>query len=448
MISNQIGAFLKQAKLTAKISNKAAETVRVTAIFITPNGQYNSLGVERFEERAEFDNPTSHSEVILIRARLQPGVYFDKLVPYRDALTCQVILDSGSERVLREYVAVPLVDKDLKSQSNSTVENNLDALNTTNLVPYEFQLIDKGYAKIRNQPASNIFHMANVQDALLTIMEQETKKIGLTGYDEYKGMSMHLPADNLNNYRQIIIPGGTRLIDVPILLQLHNEYGVYSKGLGSFYKQNYWWIYPLYNVNRVDTHPRPIDLIRVPENKIPDLDSTFYISDAALTIISTGKGDHSDHADIRKQNDGVGQRIIMGDAVAGDTGYHYNKGRAIITRADSLQEYKTSDRRDGEEYVPLNPNPTGNMMAPLSENARNEGEIIQVEWRNGDPGYLEPGHPVRYQYLYDDDTVIVRRGVLLGSRTTYQSITNHPTPYLKRTTILTIFLKRQDKYKA
>jgi hypothetical protein len=444
MISSQIETVLRQAQLTATLSNTVAETVQISCVFITPAGQFTALGVEYFLSQADF--ASGRSEMMMIRARLQPGVYFDSLVKYRDDLTCQVMTQSGSARVMRTFVAIPLIDKDVHAQSNSTIMNKMDALNTTNLVAYEFQLMEVGFARIRNEPVSNIYSIANIRDVLLSVFEEGTQAIGLTGYDKYKGLSMYEPIDNTNNFRQIIFPSGTRLIDAAQFLQNHNEYGVYSRGLGSFYKQNHWWIYPLFNTERAKTHPRPINLIRVPENKIPDLDSTFYITPTAITIISTGKGEHSDHADIRKQNEGVGQRMVMGDSIAGDTGYHYNNGRALTTRADSMQEYKLSDRRDGNEWIPLNPVPTGNIMVGMTQNARNQGEILEVEWRNGDTGYLEPGHPLTYQYFYDDDTVYVRRGVLLGYRTDYVPITTDIKPIMKRTTILVIFLKAQDRY--
>jgi hypothetical protein len=444
MISSQIQTVLRQASLTATLSNNVAETSQITCVFITPVGQFTALGVERMTNSADFVN--GRNELIQIRVRLQPGVYFDKLVKYRDNLTCQVFKQTGKSRVMAEYVAIPLVDKDVHTESNSTIANKLDALNTTNLVPYEFQLMEKGFAKIRNVPISNIYSIANIRDTLHSVFEEKTQGVRLTGYDAYKGLQLYEPVDNVNNYRQIVFPSGTRLIDAAQFLQQHNEHGVYSKGLGSFYKQNYWWIYPLFNTERVITHPRPINLIRVPQNKIPDLDNTFYVTPTALTIIAAGDADHRDHADIRKQNEGVGQRMISGDAVAGDTGYHYNNGRALTTRADSMQEYKLSDRRDGNEWIPINPNPTGNVMVGMSQNARNQGEVLELEWRNGDTGYLEPGHPLTYQYFYDDDTVYVRRGVLLGYRNDYIPITSDIKPIMKRTTKLIIFLKAQDRY--
>lgn len=446
MLSNQIAALLSQASLTAKISNNIAEITTMTAILITPKKQIKVLGVDRFQERGDFVN--DRCDTVQIGLRLQPGVYNNDVVPYRDDLELHLIVESGENSKMRQFVAVPLVDRDVRPESNNTDHNNMDAQNFMALISYSFQLVDKGFAKLKNIQVSNIYQMSNPADVLATVMEEETKKASLTGYDSYKGIYMHKPVDNTNKYRQIILPSGTRLVEVPSILQDHNEYGVYSKGLCCYYKQNYWWMVPLFNTTLADTHRRPLDIIRLPQNKIPDLKSTFYASDVAITILAAGDARHHDGADIRKQNKGSGQRLIMGDAIAGDTGYHYNNGRAITTRADSMQEYKLSDRRDGEEFVPLNPNPTGNVCAALTSNAINEGEVIEVEWRNGDIGYLEPGHPVRYQYMEDDESMKVRNGVLIGYKCDYMPITSNPEPAMKRTTILYLFLKRAAKYKV
>lgn len=446
MLDTQIQAFIRQAQSTAKYSSQSAKAVMITAIFITPEGQHRALGVTGFSEQADFVN--NKSEFIQLRARLQPGTYFNKLIPFRDDLTVQVVIASGTDKVLREFVAVPLTSKDVRAEGNNTAAVNLDALDETNLVDYMFQLIDKGYSQLKNIPVSNIYQMTDIQSVIGTVMEKYTKDVGMTGWETFKGLQFHRPIDNLNKYDSVEIPNGTRLIEVPTMLQNDNDYGVYTKGLCCFYKQNYWWVVPLYNVELVETHPRPLDIIRVPENKIPDLDVTYYRSDVAMTIIACGKADHTDFGDIDKQNDGTGQRLVLGDAIAGDTGYHYNNGRAVTTRADSMQEYKLSNRKDGQEWTPLKAGPTGNLCAPMTQNAINEGEIIEVEWRNGDTGYLEPGHPLRYQYMYNDSEMIVRRGVLLGYRTDYIAINSFPNPILQRTTILKIFLKRRDEFKA
>lgn len=441
-----IEGFLRQAKLTAKYSNKLAESFTLQAIFITPTEQIPALAVVGFMESADFI--TARSEHLGLRVRLQPGVYIDRILPNRDTLTVQLIAHTDSDIKVREFVVVPLKDNDPRVASNSASNSDFGGQDTISMHEYEFQLLDPGFAKLRNLQVSDNLVMTNVRDAMILTLDGFSKNVKYEGNQQYRGMYLHEPVDNINTYRQVMLPHGTRLIDIPSVLQNHEEYGVYSKGLGSFYKQRYWWVYPLFNTTLADTHHRPIDIVRVPRDKIPTLDETFYISDNALTIIATGTSTHHDRADIRKQNDGVGQRLLVADAVTGKAGYQYSKGKALTTRQDSLQEYKLSDRKSGDEYIPLKLTPTNNVCKAMSENALNEGEFVTVEWHNGDVGYLEPGHPVRYQYMTDDGSVTVRRGVLLGYRSDHVPITSGATPKLKRTCVLTIFLKRQAKYKA
>lgn len=445
-LESRIEGLLRQANLTAKHRLKIAENIVLQAIIITPKEQIPVISVTHFAEVGDF--VSQRTDRIGIKVLLQPGVYFDRIVPYRDNLTIQVIMDTDSERKVREFVCNPMIDRDLRTEGDLSSATNLAAYDHTNMVEYEFQLMDRNYARIRNKQVNVNYQMANPGKLLPLLLDKCTKEVDMSGLPPYKGIYIHLPVDNNSVYPQVLCPAGMRLVDLPIYLQNKDEYGIYSKGLGCFYKQNYWWVYPLFNYTLVDTHHRPIDLIRVPQDKIPTLDYTFYKSDVALTIISTGDAMHSDNADIRKQNKGVGKRVIQGSAIAGETGSHYTKGRALITRADTMQEYKLSDRRNEDEYVPIVSDPTSNMCAVMSENARDEGEIIEVEWHNGDCGFLEPGHPLRYQYMGDGDVMMVRRGTLLGYRTDYLPITSAPNPVLKRTCVLTIFLKKQGKYKS
>ena len=442
----QIEGFLRQASLTAKHKLKIAESIRLQAIIITPEKQITAIGVELFTEVADFIR--SRRETLAIRLRHQPGVYFDHIVPFRDYLTIQVVADTEDERLVREFTAIPMVDRDLRAEGQLSTASNLKAYDNVSFSSYEFQLMDRGFAKLRNIPISDNYLMANPGEVLSLVLDNITKEVDFGSAPKYKGLYMHKPVDNINNYPQVTIPYGTRLVDLPLILQNHNEYGIYSKGLGAFYKQNYWWVYPLFNTNLADTHHRPIDIIRVPQDKIPSLDYTFYKSDVSLTIIATGEAYQTDGADIRKQTKGVGKRIIMGSAIAGETGYNYKNGRGVITRADTMQEYKLSDRRSGDEYIPVDHEPTGNTCAALSLNAMNEGEMVEVEWHNGDTGYLEPGHPLRYQYLGENNTMIVRRGVLLGYRTDFKPVQNGPAPQFKRTCVLQLFLKRQARYNS
>lgn len=441
-----ISSLLRQAKITSAISNKIAESTRLDAIFITPVEQIKAIMVQGFSESADFIQ--NRSEMIGLTVQLQPGVYQDKILKYRDDLTVQIVSATESDVRVREFVAIPLADNDPRAASNSAVNANFSAQDSIAMVSVQFQLMDKGFAKMKNLEVSDNFAMSDVESVMRVMMQEISSKLEFDPDAKFKGMFMHTPIDNVNRYRQILFPTGTKFINLPLYLQNHEEYGVYSKGLGSFYKQGWWWIYPTFNTTLVETHHRPIDLIRFPKDKAPTLESTLYVSDDAITILSTGDAKHSDVSDIRKQNKGVGSRVVMGDSVSGDQAYHYSKGQAITTRQESLQEFKLSARKDGEEYVPIDLTPTGNICRALSMSSVNEGEFLTVPWINGDTGYLEPGHPVRYQYMSDNDQMTTRHGVLIGYRTDYVPVTAGPVPKMKRTSVLHVFLKRQERYKA
>lgn len=448
MLHSQLESILKQAALTSSLKSTPSDSVTIYATVITPEGQYPAIGVPGFVELANFE--TGHCDVLQIKLRYQPGTYFNKILPYRDDLTIQLVVRSETDSVLREFVGVPTVDKDIVAEGNNTIGTNIAAMDVTSMVAYNFQLINKGYSKLKNILVSDIYYMARTGDILQAVLENESKAAGLEGWYSYKGLSMSDKADNQDVQRQIIIPqtASVRLPKLGMYLQNHPEYGIYTKGLNTFYKANYWWVYPLYNTLRVDNHARPLDIIRLPQNMAPSVDASFYYSDYGMTIISTGSNQQFDGTDIKKQNQGNGQGIILGSAIAGDSGFQYNNGRGITTREDTIQEYRLSERRNGDEMIPVNPNPSSNMAAALTENSKNEGEVMVVEWHNGDVGYLEPGHPCRYIYMGENGNMVIRKGVLLAYRTDYIQITSAPNPMLKRTTKLTLFLKRQEKYVA
>lgn len=446
MLSGRIGGFLKQAASFAKTKNNPAETLTIKAVIITPKAQYNTLGVIGLGQAADF--AVNHVEDIRISVRLQPGLYFDHILKYRDDLKMQLLFGTEEETVLREYVAIPLFDSDPRSKNNNTADLNLDAKDDIQFGTYEFQLMDKVYYKLRHIPSPKTLLMTTVENALINIVESYSKNANLNADEKYKGLFFVRPTDNLDKLRQVIVPENVQLKDIPVFLQNANEYGIYSKGLGSFFKQGYWWVYPLFNTNRVEGYVNPADIIRVPKDKVPTLDATFYKADNGLTIIVTGESEHSDSADIRKQNKGVGSRLIMADAVSGQTGMHYKNGRAVATRKDRMQEFKLSERRNGEENTPLKTEPTSNVCRSLSEASMNEGEIMWVGWDNGDVGHLEPGHPIRFQYLGEDDMMVIRKGILLGYQVTYIPMNIGTHMQMKRKVELKLFLKRQERYKA
>lgn len=438
MIDIMVKKLVAQAHQVAGMGQRAAEQVKYQAIFITPNGSFKTLGVEAYAEFGDFVG--GRSTDFTVKIRMRPSMYINNLLPYKDNLTVQFITTDMTNNLVREFVANPLADVDVRSEGNNSMHANVEGLSEAAIQAYEFQLLDPVYAKARTIETSYIGLMGQVGTVLSVLYEREMRRAGFTTVD-YQGLVMDTPVDNTINYSAITVPEGIRLTKLATFLQDSEKYGVYSKGLGLFFKQKRWWIYRLYDLYKYDDHPSPIDIIRLPEDKAPTLEFTFFITATGLTILSTGKTSQEDGSDIERQNNGVGMRLVNPDLVGGDAGVRINAGRAIKTRVDSLAEYQTAERGNGNDYVPLNPVPTSNVNKYASLNAIADGTIINVPWHCGDPGYLEPGAPVRYQFMGASDRMETRRGVLLGYRMDTKVI-DPMTLLMKRSITLIIFMSK------
>lgn len=438
MIDIMISGLLSQAEKLNSADKRSSPNVRHDIIFITPQGNIKTLGVDRKADFADYIN--EHAEDITVGVRMQPSVYVNSLIPNRDNLKAQLITTNGKTNTVIEYTAIPLDPGDPKAAGTHSQVADLEGASTIGIKSYEFQLIDPTYTVLRDQIVSGISLMGNIEDTMSSMIDSYTKQY--VGDDlPYDGIVMESPIDNDQRYSAIVVPEGVPLVDFPSFLQESEKYGVYSKGLGFFFKQGRWWLYSLYDPFRYDRHPNPVNIFRLPQDKAPTLESTFFFNNNGMTILATGESDYDDQGDIAKQDGGVGVRLILGSKVSGETGSYYNAGRSIQTRADSMSEFQISERASGNNYTPVRRTPTSNPYKYASANSANEGTILTVEWHNSDTGYIEPGVPCRYQYM-DKENMVTRKGVILGYRTDYKVL--EPNSLLmKRSTMLTIFLGRE-----
>lgn len=434
-----VKGLVSQAEKVAGFGKKAAEQIRYQVIFITPNGNVKTLGVDAYSEHGEFIN--GRATDIGIKVRMQPATYINGLLPYKDNLKAQLIVSDFNNHVVTEYTAIPLLDVDVRAEGKNSNHANVEGISQTAIQSYEFQFLEPTYAKLRTIETGFIGLMGNVGSVISILIEREMKKAGFTNPNDYMGLIMDTPIDNQINYSSVSVPEGIRLTKLPTFLQESEKYGVYSKGLGFYFKQKRWWIYRLYDLYKYDTSPSPIEIIRLPEDKVPTLEYTFFKGAGSLTILATGESNQKDGSDIERQNNGVGMRLISPELVSGEAGTHLNAGRSIKTRVDSLAEYKTTERGNGNDYVPLNPIPTSNVNKYASLNAIADGTIIQLTWHCGDPGYLEPGAAVRYQFMGASDRMETRKGVLLGYRMDTKVI-DPMTLLMKRSITLIVFLSK------
>jgi hypothetical protein len=421
----------------------------VDAMIVTPTEQIPLLIPNGFACLSLFGpahgGGISHSDNARIKAQIQPGVYMRKVLPSKDNLFIEVTERVGITQIMRRWRAVPLGDANPEMQGGNSSLADLSTKDETNMITVTFQLFETGYALLRNELVADTLLMTTLKDLLHGILTQYGSNLSLTGADAFKGVNIEEPVDNARVFSHVAIPAAVPLVKLAMWLQEHDEFGFYSTGLGCYYRKGMWWIYPLYRTGRYEKAPKVLNVYRVPEDVIPSLKRSYYLEGKVLTVLSTGGGATKDGSDIKKQNVGTGKRIITADAAMAETGVYYNKGQAMTTRADSLSEYQTSKRASGEEMMAYHAEPTNNICKHLSENARNDGNLVQVAWHNSDASLIEPGMAVRYFYMSGSNNLVYKEGTVHFIKSEWQMDTQSAgQPTFREKALLGLFISDDE----
>lgn len=423
-------------------TQRADKKSKLSAIIITPDNQQIPLllptGFSRMSLYA-----LNASDDFRFKAQLQPGIYMDKVLGNKDNLFIEITERQDLQQTMRRYRAIPLGDSNPEMAGNSTQLANLAAKDDINMIAVEFQLMEPGFAILKNEMVSDRHLMSTLDNVLHYQLSLFGKKLKLTGPDAFRGVNIERPIDNDRAFKMVVIPSAVPLPQLGHFLQNHEEFGIYTKGFGMYYSKGMWWVYPLFKIGRYEKARRVLNIYRLPENVFPTLHATHFTQDRVTTILSTGKATHIDGNDIVRQNEGTGKRIVSSDAIMGETGSYYGKGQAAATREDTLSEYQTAKRKSGEESSPFLGTPTNNLCKHLSANAFNDGDVETIQWNNSDHSLLEPAMPVRFFFM-SGDILKYKEGTLLAARTEHQKDTESPDMVFRQHTALSLFLNTTE----
>lgn len=415
MIPLELSNILEQAHLNA--TKPSPIVYNLNGLFVLPDGYVEIIGIERLTGMGNY--VTARTDDLRVRIRIQPGLYQSKILPYKDDLQFELITSTDEGTYLQYYRCVPLSVSDTESLGNTTKELDLSIYDSQNFISLDFQLFDLGFSKLRTIPYSQTFLSARVGDVIHNVYSEETRRLGLQGQDEFRGVFIEEPIDNQVVYRQISIPQGeTLMINVPQWLQ-EKDYGVYTRGIGSYYAQGEWRVYTLWDTTKYERSDFTLDIVRVPEDVMPSIEESYFVNKTNVTIISNGRAELYNSVDVKVQNQGAGQQIISSKVANGMVGSHYNNGQVILSRKDSLTQYRTVERKSGEERVNVNPVPTNNIAREISKSRVNNGEVLVLPWKNADHALIRPGMGFRYYYLTADNVLKMRTGTVIGKAFDY-----------------------------
>ncbi len=357
--------------------------------------------------------------VIMIDVMLPLGEYTYLVYPFQDALEVTLYatpLEEAGQTVsealpiaMERFTAV-LIDKGNPMMNNSGPNTpSQEVLDLTNMITCTFQLQNKAVEQMRMRSYGNTFRDQTVEDVLLTIMTTESQKVKVDSSMKPLGVNL-VPPSRKGKQQHISIPQGIPLVDIPNYIHLR-EGGIYSAGLGYFYENQYWYIYPCYDVTRFKKTEKTLTVISVPSNKLPQVERTYLQNGSSLIVIATGEIKFAD--DSTKNQLALGNGLMFADANKLNSVGEVKGNKLMASRAKVASEFIGEKRDNGNNYVPRSKAMvSGNPYVQFSTIAKREGSVFVFIWDNSEGVLIEPGMVSKILYL-EEDVIKELYGVVL-----------------------------------
>ena len=370
---------------------------------------YKPLKLLSIDFKEDFEN--NYAAEVLVEMALSGGQYAKRIYPFQDNIDItlfrnpiQEYSDVANQEAVVEterYTATiidrgnPLIEG---NGANSASERDLDLTNIFNIT---FQLVNKSLEQLRMISVGGIYRDTDVETVLKGVLASESKKVQVENVRALKGVDM-VPASNVTKRDHILIPQGTKLVDMPEYI--HRKCGgVYSSGMGYYQQGDYWYIYPCYDTTRFNNSTHTLTVINVPENKFPQVERTYRQDGDSLTIIATGEVKFADDSDVMQLNFGNGIRFA--DANNFMDGFTVTKdNKTVANRPGTNSEFISEARPNGNNNVQMSVNAiNANSMVEFSKMARRQGCVLSLVWENSLPHLIYPGMMVKMMYLEGED---------------------------------------------
>ena len=283
--------------------------------------------------------------------------------------------------------------------TGSTGANNIINPNQS-VITATFQFIDIDAMNIRLSTWQGLLEMSEPAQVLQMILSKVGKANNLGG--------VHCPRKwDVTNARQILIPRGTLVKDMPQYIQ--QEYGIFNHGIGNFIfyerseKDKFWFIYPLFDNTRYEREYYKLTVCIVPKQFEPkDIPRTYVTNDGELTIYTVAETVLPHNKPSDQINEGTGIQVRNTEENRSININEAGVNRYIIDGTPGMSTFNVVNRKDGlRNYVSVYEDIT-NTAKLVSSIVGNQGTYLQIEWRFANPELLQPGMPVKVAYLDND----------------------------------------------
>lgn len=397
----------------------------------------------------ERDYAGGYGDVIVLEALIGGGQYAYQVVPQRDDLWVDLVSiplyeNSDQERPetdrkARRYRAVLMDDESPGLTSQSPQASNQDDLDRSAAKVVQLQLMDEAAYQVRMMTVGRLYRKSTPMDALKSLLTETTSLVDSKNQQQVFGANI-AEGYNTTVRDHVIIPHGTRLVDVPHYLQ-YKQGGLYGAGAACYLQNGFWYVFAPFDLKRWQHSMKKLTIVAVPSNRYYGAERTYRQTENHTFIVCAGDRTVEDDARAQQYNHGNAVRftdarnLLTYDERSGNKSVTRRNKNVFEVESHRLQD-NTTNARWSEQRATSNP------FQHYTEMAKRSGRFVNIEWQHGDINLLRPGMPVKYITVSDDELVEVY-GVLVGVNE--QRIPAEPGAVVSRypsTCILRLFVER------
>lgn len=411
-------SLMNEIKLIIAANNAADEMVYDAFIHVVDNNvTYKALNVMSIDIDRRYGE--NYSDIMFVELAIPPGTYADNIYPFKNNLEI-TLLETPVNDIKQSPVAIrfkAILKDEGKPRLNAGKQSGqtTEMLDISSVFPISFQLLSMVNYKLRTLDVGCIIRKSTVKDTLLTIITDQVNKIKINGKNTTIGVDLIDP-DNTEVKEQIVIPHGTKLINLPEYIQT-NCCGVYNSGIASYIQGNTWYIYPKYNFKREVLGNRLVDFIIVPKDKFPGINTTYRHKGEQLVILITGDAKAFDNTKYQEINQATGIRFTNSETIFNEDTIKRENNKVIVDRSSMNTELISSESKDDNDMVPFsNSSITSNPFNEYSKLSSLQSRIIAFVWENSNPQLIKPGMMCNIYAIDNDGKVIIGNGVIKSTQ--------------------------------
>ncbi len=392
-------------------------------------------------------NYTSNfADEVIIKLSLPEGFFNSQVMANSESLIFELtrtpLGDSISDSIepyVKRYKAIIQDESNSVLAARHAVSQDPDANDLSSTVEKNFQLTEVALEQIRVYETGGIFRDVVPGKVARYVLSHMSSQLDLSVKDTIKGVDMVEP-DNTSVQTHVVIPHGTRVQDVPNVIQ--EEWGgIYNSGVGCYLQDNQWFLWPQYRVNRFSEEKRSLRIYNLPPKRYPSIEKTYRLNGSELVILSTGQAKHKDVSYADKLNYGNGTRFTSATRIWEGFGTT-EANKFTMIRAVNNTEIKGIVSND-IDYAPVAPKRiTDNSFSEASRLSRRMGSVVEFVWENSRIDLIYPGMPLKFYYLHKDEIKELQGVVVQAHHFIYDSSTSPQQMKHITNTALSIFVEQ------